>query len=67
METSPFWQVPGIHGGRPVFKHTRVPVYILIDVIEHDYTILDFLRDYDTVSTSQVENFLRLPVAEGLI
>ena len=48
-------------------KHTRVPVYILIDVIEHDYTIQDFLRDYDTVSTSQVENFFRLPVAEGLI
>ena len=41
---------PDILGGTPVFVGTRVPVRALIDYIEGDHSLSEFLDDFPTVS-----------------
>ena len=49
-------QVPGVHsdpdilGGTPVFVGTRVPVRTLLDYLEHDRPLTEFLDDFPTVN-----------------
>lgn len=46
---------PGVHsdpeilGGTPVFVGTRVPVRALLDYLEHDRPLAEFLEDFPTV------------------
>jgi uncharacterized protein (DUF433 family) len=46
---------PGVHsdpeilGGTPVFVGTRVPVRALLDYLEHDRPLAEFLDDFPTV------------------
>jgi uncharacterized protein (DUF433 family) len=40
---------PDILGGTPVFVGTRVPVLALIDYIEGDHSLIEFLHDFPTV------------------
>ena len=48
-------QFPGVHsdpeilGGAPVFVGTRVPVRALLDYLEHDRPLAEFLDDFPTV------------------
>ena len=44
---------PQILGGTPVFAGTRVPVRILMEHLEADDRLDDFLEDYPTVSREQ--------------
>ena len=44
---------PDILGGTPVFAGTRVPVCILMEHLEAEDRLDDFLTDYPTVSRSQ--------------
>ena len=41
---------PEILGGTPVFVGTRVPVQALIDYIEGEHSLEEFLEDFPTVS-----------------
>jgi uncharacterized protein (DUF433 family) len=47
--------IPGVHsdpellGGTPVFIGTRVPVRALLDYLEHDRPLAEFLDDFPTV------------------
>lgn len=47
--------IPGIHsdpeilGGTPVFRGTRVPVRALLDYLEHDRALGEFLADFPSV------------------
>lgn len=47
--------IPGVHsdpellGGTPVFVGTRVPVRTLLDYLEHDRPLAEFLDDFPTV------------------
>ena len=41
---------PDILGGTPVFKGTRVPVKALFDYLEADYTLVEFLECFPSVS-----------------
>lgn len=47
--------VPGVHsdpdilGGTPVFVGTRVPVRALLDYLQHDRPLAEFLDDFPTV------------------
>lgn len=47
--------IPGVHsdpdilGGTPVFVGTRVPVRALLDYLEHDRPLAEFLDDFPTV------------------
>jgi len=45
-------------GGTPVFAGTRVPIQTLIDYLEGNETIDDFLEGFPTVTREQVVAFL---------
>ena len=49
---------PEILSGTPVFKGTRVPVYVLIEHIESGDTLDDFLQGFPTVSRELAIAFL---------
>jgi uncharacterized protein (DUF433 family) len=40
---------PEILGGTPVFVGTRVPVRAMLDYLEHDRLLAEFLDDFPTV------------------
>jgi uncharacterized protein (DUF433 family) len=44
---------PDILGGTAVFIGTRVPVRILMEYLESDATLDEFLEDFPTVSRNQ--------------
>ncbi len=44
---------PEILGGTPVFVGTRVPVQTLLDYLEGDHPLADFLDDFPTVTRVQ--------------
>lgn len=54
MKKSVVMSDPGIMGGTPVFRGTRVPVQTLIEYLEAGDTITDFLRGFPTVTREQV-------------
>jgi len=47
--------IPGVHsdpetlGGTPVFVGTRVPVRAMLDYLEHDRPLAEFLDDFPSV------------------
>lgn len=41
---------PGILGGTPVFKGTRVPIKTLFDYLEDDYSLEEFLECFPSVT-----------------
>ena len=51
--------IPGLHsdpeilGGTPVFAGTRVPVRALLDYLEHDRSLTEFLGDFPTVDRAK--------------
>lgn len=45
---------PDILGGTPVFIGTRVPLRNLIDYLERNHTLDEFLDSFPTVSREQV-------------
>ncbi|MEO8657572.1 MAG: DUF433 domain-containing protein [Bryobacteraceae bacterium] len=45
---------PDILGGVPVFVGTRVPLRNLIDYLERNHTVEEFLDSFPTVSREQV-------------
>jgi uncharacterized protein (DUF433 family) len=54
------WADLGRMSGEPCFKGTRVPVQALIDHLEEDFTIEDFLKGFPSVERSQVVQFIDL-------
>jgi len=51
---------PGILGGTPVFRGTRVPIETLFDHLESGITIDAFLDDFPSVTREQVTQVLEL-------
>jgi uncharacterized protein (DUF433 family) len=45
---------PGILGGEPIFRGSRVPFKSLTDYIEHGRTLNEFLEDLPSVARSEV-------------
>lgn len=58
MSESVIVRDPEILGGTPVFRGTRVPLRNLLDYLEDDSTVDEFLADFPTVSRGQVVAFL---------
>ena len=54
------WIDPDRMSGEPCFKGTRVPVQTLIDHLEGNSTIEDFLRGFPSVEREQVIGFIEL-------
>lgn len=51
---------PGIVSGAPVFEGTRVPVESLIDNLEANVTLDEYLENFPTVSRQQALQVLEL-------
>src|SRR2546427_6703850 len=51
---------PGVCGGRPTFKGTRVEVQTVLDWLRAGRTIKDILTGYPSVSRSAVREAIRL-------
>ena len=51
---------PGILGGTPVFRGTRVPAQTLLDCLEAGDRLNEFLEDFPTVSRAQAVAVLEM-------
>lgn len=51
---------PELMDGTPVFRGTRVPIQHLLDHLENNSTIDEFLSGFPTVSKDQATAFIRL-------
>jgi uncharacterized protein (DUF433 family) len=54
------WVDPQRLSGQPCFKGTRVPIQALIDHIEGNSTLEDFLDGFPSVSKDQAIQFIEL-------
>jgi uncharacterized protein (DUF433 family) len=54
------WIDPERMSGTPCFKGTRVPIQALIDHIEGNSTLEDFLEGFPSVSREQAIQFIEL-------
>lgn len=54
------WVDPDRMSGEPCFKGTRVPVQALIDHIEGNSTLDDFLEGFPSVTREQAIGFIEL-------
>jgi uncharacterized protein (DUF433 family) len=54
------WLDPERMSGEPCFKSTRVPVQALVDHIEKNLTLDDFLQSFPSVSREQAILFIEL-------
>jgi len=54
------WVDPDRMSGEPCFKGTRVPVQALIDHIEGNSTLEDFLKAFPSVTREQAIRFIEL-------
>jgi uncharacterized protein (DUF433 family) len=54
------WIDPDRMSGTPCFKGTRVPIQTLIDHIEGNSTLDDFLEGFPSVSREQAIQFIEL-------
>lgn len=55
---------PGILGGTPVFRGTRVPIRILFEHLEAGDSLDIFLADFPSVKREQALEVLRLALAQ---
>ena len=51
---------PELMGGTPVFRGTRVPIQHLLDHLENNATIDEFLAGFPSVSKEQAIAFIQL-------
>ena len=54
------WIDPARMSGTPCFKGTRVPIQALIDHIEGNATLEDFLEGFPSVTRAQAIQFIEL-------
>jgi len=50
---------PQVMDGLPVIRGTRVPVYIILELLEAGLSIADILREYPWLSEEQVRAAIR--------
>lgn len=54
------WVDPGRMSGEPCFRGTRVPVQALLDNLEGDVPLDEFLLDFPSVTRDQAVQFMEL-------
>ncbi len=50
---------PNILGGKPVFKGTRIPVYLILDFLSAGETIDNILENYPQLSKEAILEAIR--------
>jgi len=46
---------PGIAGGSPIFKGTRIPLYIILDFLSAGNTVEEILQHYPQLTEAQIK------------
>ena len=59
-------QAPDIHGGKPVFTGTRVPIQSLIDHLKAGDSLDDFLEGFPSVSREQAITLLDFALTNAI-
>jgi uncharacterized protein (DUF433 family) len=54
------WTDPERMSGEPCFRNTRVPVYILLEHLESNATLEEFLAGFPSVTRSQAMQYIEL-------
>ena len=49
---------PGLCGGKPVIKGTRIPVEIIFEMVELEYSIKEIVQYYPTLTEEIVEQVI---------
>ncbi len=57
---------PELMSGTPVFRGTRVPVESLIDHLQSNISLEEFLEDFPSVSKAQAIELLRVALDSAL-
>lgn len=57
---------PEVMGGTPVFRGTRVPVQSLIEHLQGNISLEEFLDDFPTVSKEQAVDLLDIALKSAL-
>ncbi|GAB4043763.1 DUF433 domain-containing protein [Spirosoma jeollabukense] len=57
---------PELMGGTPVFRGTRVPIQSLLDHLQSNIPLEEFLDDFPTVSKEQAVELLTLAMNSAL-
>ncbi len=50
---------PDVLAGKPVIKGTRIPVYLILQLLENGKTIQEIVSDYPRLSVQDVKNAIR--------
>ncbi len=50
---------PNVLGGKPVFKETRIPVYLILDFLSAGETINEILENYTQLSKEAILEVLK--------
>ncbi len=50
---------PDICHGKPCIKGTRILVYLILEMLEHDLSFEDILHEYPQLSTDDIKSCLR--------
>ncbi len=50
---------PAVLNGKPVIKGTRIPVYIILDLIAEGYSHTDIVKFYPHISEQDIKNCVR--------
>ena len=45
---------PNIMVGKPVIKGTRIPVYVILNLLGDDYTFKEIIRDYPDLTKEDI-------------
>ena len=54
------WVDPDRLGGKPCFRGTRIPVWILVEYLEAGKSVNDFLETYPDLPPEMVKGYIRL-------
>jgi len=52
---------PEILGGKPVIQGTRVPVALLLELVDAGLSVEDILREYPHLKRKDVQLIVRIP------
>jgi uncharacterized protein (DUF433 family) len=46
---------PEIHHGKPCIKGTRIPVYLILEMLEYGYSFSQIMEEYPSVSVEEIK------------
>ena len=68
MNTTPLYQarivrIPGLVGGKPVIKGTRIPVDMILERLTYDLDLKTLFEDYPDLTEEDIEEDIKACIA----